>query len=221
MLRNVDLLVEEGGVFGLIGPNGAGKTTFFRTVATLLKPSRGTVKVFGRDVVAESDKVRKLISYLPEESGVYRHLSGYDFLRMVKNLYGVDSRSFEKGVAVSGLGEAVKRKMGEYSKGMRRRILLAACLMANPRLAILDEPTAGLDVEHAVYVRKIIKEYASTGTSFLVSSHNMLEVDYLCDNVALINRGQIVEQGKPKQLLTKYGVENLEELFVKKIGETR
>ncbi|MCS7137136.1 MAG: ABC transporter ATP-binding protein [Candidatus Caldarchaeum sp.] len=219
-LIDVDLVVEEGGVFGLIGPNGAGKTTLFRILATLLRPTRGEVRIFGKDLVKQSSEIRKLISYLPEEAGVYRHLKGIEYLTMVQDLYGLD-KAVEKGAEISGLGEALNARMGEYSKGMRRRILLAGCLMVGPKLAILDEPTAGLDVEHSVYVRNIIKEYASQGTTFLVSSHNMLEVDYLCDSIALINKGRIVETGRPKQLVKEHGVENLEELFVKLVGERR
>ncbi|MEM4280844.1 MAG: ABC transporter ATP-binding protein [Candidatus Caldarchaeum sp.] len=215
-LRGVDLNVEEGLVFGLIGPNGAGKTTLFRILATILKPSMGEARIFGKDVVKQSAEVRRMISYLPEDAGVYRHLTGSAFLKMMTRLYSVGS--VEEGVDVAGLGEALEERMGAYSKGMRRRILLASCLMVKPRLAILDEPTAGLDVEHAVYVRKIIKQYAAKGTTFLVSSHNMLEVSYLCDTVALIHNGKILLEGKPSQLTASHGVENLEELFVKKLG---
>ncbi len=215
-LQGVDLRVEEGEVFGVIGPNGAGKTTLFRILATILKPSRGEAKLFNHDVVKEQRAVRKLISYLPEDAGVYKHMTGLDYLKMIKQLYR--RGSVEKGVEISGIGEAIKEKMGGYSKGMKRRILLAGSLMINPRLAILDEPTAGLDVEHAVYVRKIIKQHSAEGVTFLVSSHNMLEVNYICDSVAIIHKGKIIEQGKPSQLLVNYGVENLEELFVKRLG---
>ncbi|MEM1939965.1 MAG: ABC transporter ATP-binding protein [Candidatus Caldarchaeum sp.] len=219
VLRGVSLAVEEGGVYGLIGPNGAGKTTMFRILATLLRPSRGTAKVFGKDVVREASDVRRMIAYLPEEAGVYKNLTGRGFLKMVSRVYGLGSSALEQGVTISGLGEDVDRRMGEYSKGMRRRILLAGCLMVKPRLAILDEPTAGLDVEHSVYVRKIISQYAEQGTTFIVSSHNMLEVDYLCDRIALIHRGSIIAEGKPRELTASHNVQNLEELFVKKMGE--
>ncbi len=212
------MVVEEGGVFGLIGPNGAGKTTTFRILATLLHPSRGTAKVFGKDVVKEASEVRKMITYLPEEAGVYKNLTGRSFLKMVGRVYGLGSSAVEQGVEISGLGDAVDRRMGEYSKGMKRRILLASCLMVEPRLAILDEPTAGLDVEHSVYVRKIIRQYTERGTTFIVSSHNMLEVDYLCDRIALIHRGQVIAEGKPRELTASNHVQNLEELFVKKVG---
>lgn len=219
VLAGIDLRVHEGEVFGLIGPNGAGKTTCFRIVATVLKPSRGEVRVFGHDVVADPMSVRKIISYLPEEAGVYRNLTGLDFLNLTSKLYGgVDNERIREGMELSGLGDRMRDRLGTYSKGMRRRLLLARSLMIHPRLAILDEPTVGLDVEHAVYVRNIIKEYARKGTTFLISSHNMLEVEYLCTRVAFIDRGRIIEEGEPWKLLDEYGVENLEELFVKVRG---
>ncbi|MEM3124175.1 MAG: ABC transporter ATP-binding protein, partial [Nitrososphaerota archaeon] len=163
--------------------------------------------------------VRNIISYLPEEAGVYRNLTGLDFLKLTVRLYGgVDGERVMTGVDLSGLGEKIRERMGTYSKGMRRRILLARSLMVNPRLAILDEPTSGLDVEHAVYVRNVIKEYAGRGTTFLISSHNMLEVEYLCTRVAFMDRGRIIEVGEPQGLIQRYGVENLEELFLKVRG---
>jgi ABC-2 type transport system ATP-binding protein len=216
-LKGVHLTVEEGVVFGIIGPNGAGKTTLFRILATILKPSRGAVKIFGHDIIKEAGVVRDLISYLPEDAGVYKHLTGHDYLRMVASLYG--RGSVERGKEVSGLGDRLKERAGTYSKGMKRRLLLAGCLMTSPKLAILDEPTAGLDVEHAVYVRKLIREYAAKGTTVLVSSHNMLEVNYLCDEIAILHNGILLERGTPRGLLSKYSVSNLEELFMKKVSE--
>ncbi len=215
-LSGVHLAVEEGAVFGVIGPNGAGKTTLFRILATILRPSRGVVKVFGHDVVREAGVVRDLISYLPEDAGVYKHLTGHDYLKMVASLYG--RGSVVKGIEISGLGDRLRERAGTYSKGMKRRLLLAGCFMTSPKLAILDEPTAGLDVEHAVFVRNLIREYAAKGTTILVSSHNMLEVNYLCDEVVILHNGILLEKGTPRELLAKYGVPNLEELFVKKLS---
>jgi ABC-2 type transport system ATP-binding protein len=136
---------------------------------------------------------------------------------MVASLYG--RGSVERGMEVSGLEDRLKERAGTYSKGMKRRLLLAGCLMTSPKLAILDEPTAGLDVEHAVYVRKLIREYAAKGTTVLVSSHNMLEVNYLCDEIAILHNGILLERGTPRGLLSKYSVSNLEELFMKKVSE--
>ncbi len=120
---------------------------------------------------------------------------------------------------ISGLGERLKDKAKTYSKGMKRRLLLARALMTKPKLAILDEPASGLDVLSAYHIRKIIKQYVKqNGVTVLLSSHNMLEVEYLCDRVALVNKGKIVLEGQPTQLKAKYGVQNLEEVFAQVVG---
>jgi ABC-2 type transport system ATP-binding protein len=219
----LNLKVNDGEIFGIIGPNGAGKTTTLRIIATLLKPTSGNVKVFGYDVVSEPESVRKLISYLPEESGAYNNLSGLEYLKFMASFYAKNREEIEsfvqEGAKISGLGERLNDKIKTYSKGMKRRLLVARTLMTKPRLAILDEPTSGLDVFYAHYVRDVIREYASKyGVTVLLSSHNMLEVQYLCGKVALINSGRIVEEGTPEELFRKYQSNNLEEVFIKVSG---
>ncbi len=221
-LKGVSFRVGVGEVFGLIGPNGAGKTTCFRIIATILRPSRGGARIFGLDVVKDAQAVRRLISYLPEEAGVYRGLSGVEYIRFLARVYNRDEgEALREAEEVSGLGEALRARMGSYSLGMRRRILLAGTLIARPRLAILDEPTAGLDVMHAVYVRGVIRKYSRQGMTFLISSHNMLEVEYLCDRIAFIDGGVIIAEGEPKSLMERAGAENLEELFLSLRGGGR
>ena len=219
----LNLKVNDGEIFGIIGPNGAGKTTTLRIIATLLKPTSGNVKVFGYDAVSEPESVRKLISYLPEESGAYNNLSGLEYLKFMASFYAKNREEIEsfvqEGAKISGLGERLNDKIKTYSKGMKRRLLVARTLMTKPRLAILDEPTSGLDVFYAHYVRDVIREYASKyGVTVLLSSHNMLEVQYLCGKVALINSGRIVEEGTPEELFRKYQSNNLEEVFIKVSG---
>ena len=219
-LDGLSFSVKQGDVFGLIGPNGAGKTTALRIVSTLLLPTSGTVKVFERDVVRDAADVRKIISYLPEEAGAYRYLSGWEYLEFMARFHTSDKAEARKMVMeaaeISGLGERLKDKTKTYSKGMKRRLLVARALMPKPKLAILDEPTSGLDVLHSYHVREIIKSYVKRhGVTVLVSSHNMLEVEYLCDKVALINRGRLVAEGAPQELKEKYGCTNLEEVFAK------
>jgi len=212
--------VVEGEIFGLLGPNGAGKTTTLRIIATLLKPSGGEVRVFGKDVVRDRAEVRRLISYLPEEAGAYKYLRGYEYLKFMAKIYGAGNEAVEEGVKLSGLGEALNRYVSTYSRGMKRRLQVARALMVKPRLAILDEPTSGLDVAHAVYLRKAIRDYVRRyGITVILSSHNMLEVEDLCDRVALINRGRIAAQGTPKELMGMYNARNLEEVFVEVVGD--
>ncbi|MCD6410204.1 MAG: ABC transporter ATP-binding protein [Candidatus Verstraetearchaeota archaeon] len=222
-LKGVNLRVAPGEVYGLIGPNGAGKTTTLRIVATLLIPTSGKVEVFGYDVVSQASEVRRIISYLPEEAGAYRRLTGLEYLRFMASFYAKDGeeleRMVEEGARISGLGGKLKEKISNYSKGMKQRLLVARALMCHPRLAILDEPTGGLDVVHAHHIRRIIKEYASAhGTTVLLSSHNMLEVEYLCDRVGIIDNGVVLVEGTSEELKERYDAENLEEVFVKVAG---
>jgi len=222
-LDGLSFQVEEGEIYGLIGPNGAGKTTALRIVSTLILPTSGTVKVLGRDIVTEASEVRKLISYLPEEAGAYKNLSGYEYLQFMGKFNSNDKTDLkamvEDAATISGLGERLRDRTKTYSKGMKRRLLVARALMNKPKLAVLDEPTSGLDVLHSYHVRGIIKQYVEKqGVTVLLSSHNMLEVEHLCDRVALINKGQIVAEGTPAELKSKYKATNLEEVFAEVAG---
>jgi len=222
-LDGLNFRVEEGRIYGLIGPNGAGKTTALRIISTLILPTVGSATVFGHDVVRESSEVRRLISYLPEEAGAYKNLSGYEYLQFMGKFNSDDKRDLkamvEDAAVISGLGERLRDRVKTYSKGMKRRLLVARALMNKPKLAVLDEPTSGLDVLHAYHVRGIIKQYMEKhGVTVLLSSHNMLEVEYLCDQVALINKGKIVAEGAPAQLKSKYKASNLEQVFAEVAG---
>lgn len=222
-LAGLNLKIGEGEIFGLIGPNGAGKTTALRIISTLLLPTSGQAKVFGLDVVKEAADVRKIITYLPEEAGAYRNLSGMEYLEFMAK-FSVQNKAMVKkmideAIQISGLGERLKDKVKTYSKGMKRRLLVARALMTKPRLAILDEPASGLDVLHAYHVRETIKRFVREhNLTVLLSSHNMLEVEHLCDRVALLNKGQIVAEGRPQELKEKFGSANLEEVFAKVVG---
>jgi ABC-2 type transport system ATP-binding protein len=222
-LDGLSFQIRKGEIYGLIGPNGAGKTTALRIASTLLLPTSGTVKVFGHDVIDEASEVRRLITYLPEEAGAYKNLSGYEYLEFMTKFTAENKEDVEETVEVaakiSGLEERLKDKVKTYSKGMKRRLLVARALMTKPKLSVLDEPTSGLDVLHSVHVRGIIKQYVEKqGVTVLLSSHNMLEVEHLCDRVALMNKGKIVAEGSPAELKTKYDSANLEEAFAKVVG---
>jgi ABC-2 type transport system ATP-binding protein len=214
-LSGVDLTVERGEIFGLVGPNGAGKSTTLRIVSTLLSGDAGTVRVFGADVDSDPNAVRESLRYLPEEAGAYENLTGRQYLRFIANFYtSQPGPVVEAGVEMSALGDRIGDKTSEYSKGMTRKLLLGAALMTEPDVAILDEPTSGLDVRNARQVRDTIKSYPGEDRSVVLSSHNMLEVEYLCDRVALLNEGRIVGVGSPAELIETYGTENLEDAFL-------
>ncbi len=221
-LKGISFTVNPGEIFGLIGPNGAGKSTTLRIISTLLKPTGGYARIYGVDVVEEPLKVKEMIAYLPEESGAYKNLKGIEFLRFIARLNAEGSEVEEMldyARRLSGLGERLNDKVSTYSKGMLRRLLIAATLMRRPKLAILDEPTSGLDVLNASRVRTAIRRYAEdTGAAVLLSSHNMLEVEYLCERVAIIHQGLIVAEGEPAALKEEFSARNLEEVFLKAVG---
>lgn len=216
-VKGISFTIEKGEIFGLIGPNGAGKTTALRIVSTLLTITQGTVTILGYDVKKQPDEIRKLISYLPEDAGAYKNLSGRSYLQFIANFFDPNQTTemVAKGIEIADLGERINDRVDTYSKGMMRRLLVGRALMTNPKLAILDEPTSGLDVINAQEIRRLIKTTAQQGTTVLLSSHNMLEVEYLCERIALIDNGKIVEEGKPKTLMQKYKANNIEEVFTK------
>ena len=220
VLHNVSFTIEEGEIFGLIGPNGAGKTTTLRILATLLLPTKGRVEIFGLNVIKNPDRVRRIISYLAEDSGAYRNLSGREYLKFLAKIF-YDNReeaqkAIDEAIAISGLENRIDDKVKTYSKGMKRRLQVARVFMIKPKLAILDEPTTGLDVIHSQEIRKAIRAYSKErGVTVILSSHNMFEVEFLCDRIALIDRGRILEMGAPHEIKKKYNALNLEEAFVK------
>jgi ABC-2 type transport system ATP-binding protein len=216
-LKGISFEVQEGEIFALIGPNGAGKTTTLRVVSTLLTASDGKVSFLGYDLKKHPEKFREKISYLPEEAGAYRNLKGRDYLKFMANFYSRSPEETEEFLktadGIADLGNRLNEKVGTYSKGMVRKLLLARALMTKPALAILDEPTSGLDVINSLEVREIIKKYARAGISVLLSSHNMLEIEFLSDRVALIDQGRILDTGTSQQLKEKYQAPNLEVVF--------
>lgn len=221
---HISFTVRTGEIFGLIGPNGAGKTTTLRALSTLLKITSGSATIFGIDVAKKPEEIRKIISYLPEDAGAYKNLTGKEYLEFISSFFGnreIAKNMVKKGISIAKLKDRINDKVETYSKGMMRRLLVARALMIEPQLAILDEPTSGLDVINAQEVRGLIQNFAQSKekeTAVLLSSHNMLEVEFLCDRIALINDGQIFETGSPNALKKKYKAKNIEEVFMRVIG---
>ncbi len=216
-VKGISFDVNSGDIYGLIGPNGAGKTTILRVMSTLLTITSGSVKIMDIKLNEKPNEIRKLISYLPEDAGAYKNLTGRKYLTFIANFFNPNNTQemIQKGIEIADLDDRIDDKVDTYSKGMKRRLLVGRALMTDPKLAILDEPTAGLDVLNAQEIRKIIKNTAKQGTTVLLSSHNMLEVEYLCDKIALIAEGKIVEEGKPIALMKKYNANNIEEVFTR------
>jgi ABC-2 type transport system ATP-binding protein len=214
-VKGISFSIERGEIFGLIGPNGAGKTTTLRVISTLLKITSGSIKIMDYDLQKEPDEVRKIISYLPEDAGAYKNLTGRRYLEFIANFFQKNNpqQMISRGIEIANLGERIDDKVDTYSKGMMRKLLVGRAIMTEPKLAILDEPTSGLDVNNAQEIRKLVKSTARAGTTILLSSHNMLEVEFMCDKIALIANGIIVEEGTPSNLMQKYNAKNIEEVF--------
>ncbi len=216
-LHGISFHANRNEIFALIGPNGAGKTTALRIIATILRPDKGDVFIEGKSVRKDAPYIRQIISYLPEEAGAYKNLTGRSYLEFMASLFTSDTSVKSGYIAtaseIADLGSRLKDKLSTYSKGMTRKLLLARSIMTKPKLAILDEPTSGLDVINALEIRQAIKKLAGMGMTVLVSSHNMLEIEYLSDRVAIINKGRILSTGTPEELKRKYDSQNLEEVF--------
>lgn len=216
-LDGLDLVVPKGTVLGLLGPNGAGKTTAVRILTTLLDPDGGSAQVAGVDVVAEPDKVRARIGLSGQYAAVDEHLTGYENLDMVGRLYHLGkqrSRSRARELLeLFELSEAGDRPAKTYSGGMRRRLDLAAALVADPEVLFLDEPTTGLDPRSRVGMWETIRALAQGGTTLLLTTQYMEEADRLADDIVVIDRGQKIAQGTADQLKTQIGGERVEFVF--------
>ena len=222
-VREVSFQIQEGEIYSLMGMNGAGKTTILRMLATLLRPDGGDAIISGNSIVQNPEKVRACISYLPDEAGAYRSMTGENYLKFIAGLYfkeeATQKECVQLGKEICGLGEALSQKINTYSRGMTRKLVLARTVMIKPKLAILDEPTSGLDVLNSLDIRKTIKKCAKEyGTAFLLSSHHMQEIATTADKGAIMKDGIILAEGTPQGLLEQYQAETLEEAFEKAVN---
>ncbi|MDE5791992.1 MAG: ABC transporter ATP-binding protein, partial [Oscillospiraceae bacterium] len=221
-VKDVSFQIQEGEIFGLMGMNGAGKTTILRMLATLLKPDSGDAFIAGNSIVKNPEKVRACISYLPDEAGAYKTMTGKNYLAFIAGLYFKNEQEQKNCIAlgeeICGLGDALAQKINTYSRGMTRKLVLARTVMTKPKLAILDEPTSGLDVLNSLDIRKTIRKCAETyGTAFLLSSHHMQEISTTANRCAIMKDGIFLAEGSPQELLAKYQAESLEEAFEKAV----
>src|SRR5262245_50478169 len=216
-LRGVDLVVEAGSVFGLLGPNGAGKTTAVRILTTLLPPDGGTARVAGHDVVREGRRLRARIGLAGQYAAVDENLTGFENLEMVGRLYHLGRRySRERArelLETFDLAEAGERLARTYSGGMRRRLDLAAALVAKPPVLFLDEPTTGLDIRSRIALWDAIEALVSEGTTVLLTTQYLDEADRLADRIAVIDHGVVIAEGTSTELKARVGGERLEVLL--------
>lgn len=222
-VRDITFTAYEGEVFGLLGPNGAGKTTTLRMLSTVIQPTQGTAVVNGYDIRTQKDQVRSNLGILVESAGLYSHSTTREHLRYIGNLHGLNGNGLEK--QIDYLIEALEmrdfadRRAKGFSRGMVRKVVLGMALIHNPPTVILDEPTQGLDVVSTRAVREIILRFKAEGRCVVLSTHHMDEVERLCDRIAVVHRGQVLESGTPADLRAKYETTDLESAFVKIVGK--
>ncbi len=206
-VRDVSLVVQPGEVLALLGPNGAGKTTTVRMLTSILKPTAGTARVAGADVVTQPERVRASVGVLTENHGLYLRMRGREYLDFYGDLYGIPpAQRHKRAVWLAerfGIADALDRRLGEYSKGMRQKLALVRSMMHDPPVLLLDEPTSAMDPYSARLVRDAIHDLRGDGRAVILCTHNLPEAEELADRIAIIRQGEIIARGTTAELKTR------------------
>jgi ABC-2 type transport system ATP-binding protein len=199
-VAGIDLSVEQGEIFGLVGPNGAGKTTTLRILATLLLPSAGTAEIAGMSVTRNPDDVRRVLGFMPDSFGVYDDMKVWEYLDFFARCYGMGAADRRRMIGdlleLVDLGSKRDDYVQTLSRGMQQRLCLAHALVHDPQVLLLDEPASGLDPRARVELRELLRELRTLGKTILISSHILPELEELCTSVAIVDRGQVLAQGR-------------------------
>ena len=218
------LEIPAGQIVGLLGPNGAGKTTTLKMLTGMIQPSSGTATICGHDLGREPIEVKKSIGFVPESGAVFESLTGLEYLEMVAALYRIPlpaaRERIQQFIAFFDLSfETLTEKfLGAYSKGMRRKVVITAALLHNPSVVFFDEPLDGLDANAAVGFKTLIQTLAQEGKTIIYSSHILDVVERVCDRVLIMDRGKLLVDGKPDELVAAHGSGTLENLFTQLTG---
>ena len=218
-LAGLDLQVRRGEIIGLLGPNGAGKSTLVKVLTTLIAPTAGVAKVAGFDVVRSPMEVRKRIGYVPENGTVFEALTGDEFLKMVIDLKGLDSKDayaqIEELAETFEIAPALKDQLNKYSKGMRRKALIVAAFVGNPDVLILDEPADGLDPHACARFKRMLRDLAAQGTTIVLCSHDLDLVEKTCDQICVLAGGVLVAVGTISNVVREAREQTLEDAFLR------
>jgi ABC-2 type transport system ATP-binding protein len=223
-VSNVTLEIPEGAVFGLLGPNGAGKSTTVMMLCGLMRPDAGSISILGLNMLEDGPEVRKKIGVAPQEIALFPSLTAYENLFYFGRMYGLDAAfiraQIKKYLGVFGLMEKAKKPVHTFSGGMKKRLNLIAALLHHPKLVILDEPTAGVDVQSRNMILDFLMDLKAQGTTIIYSSHVLEEAERICSHLGIIDEGKLMITGTRSEVMEAHpDCENLEQLFLKLTGK--
>jgi len=215
----LDLIIEEQEIFGLLGPNGAGKTTLISMLSSLIKPTSGSFSINGLNYQENKKELKTLIGIVPQEYALYPSLTAYENLSYFGSTYGIKGNSLREKIyshlETLGLFDFANKKISTFSGGMKRRINLIASILHEPKVLFLDEPTVGVDVQSKNVIIDHLKKLNKAGTTMIYTSHHLNEAEDFCTRVAIIDNGNLICKGKPKDLIAEQeDARNLEEVFL-------
>ncbi|MBP3039851.1 ABC transporter ATP-binding protein [Bacillaceae bacterium Marseille-Q3522] len=224
-VKNLNLSVKEGELFGFLGPNGAGKTTTIKMMTGLLEPTAGSVSVCGTDIWASPIEAKRKIAYVPDQPNLYPKLTGREYLKFIASIFQISSSEFEehaeKWLQLFQLSERADELIEGYSHGMKQKIALCGALIHNPDVIFLDEPTVGLDPKSARTLKNLLRSICDNGTTVFITTHILEIAEQLCDRVAIILEGQVIAQGTMEELRRQGGKDeaSLEDIFLQLTGD--
>ena len=223
-VKDLNLKVEEGEIYGLLGPNGAGKTTLISMLTSLLKPTSGSFTINGLNFKENKNQLKQLIGIVPQEYALYPTLTAFENLAYFGSMYGIKGETLKKSIdehlEIMGLSKFAHKKTATFSGGMKRRVNLIAGILHKPKVLFLDEPTVGVDVQSKNVIIDHLKLLNKQGTTIVYTSHHLNEAEFFCTHVAIIDRGVIIVKGIPSELIkTQNDANNLEDVFLVKTGK--
>ena len=213
----VSFLIPAGQICGYLGPNGAGKTTTVKMLTGMIKPDEGTISIAGLDIGENDIDVKRRIGYVPESGALYQSLTPHEYLQFVGRLYGMEDGPISKKISefcdFFQIGDSIHRRMNEFSKGMRQKVVISSAMLHNPQVIFLDEPLNGLDANTALLLKKLIKNLAEDVKTIFYCSHILDVVENLCDRVIIIDKGKLVADGSVEELKEMTSRSSLEAVF--------
>ncbi len=219
---NIDLEVYGGEIYGFLGPNGAGKTTTLKMLTGILEPTFGSAEILGMNVYEEPIKVKSVIGVVPDEPNIYENLTGREFLEFIASVFAL--KKTEVALRTNELLNAfdvnfLDKFIGDYSHGMKQKLMLISVLMRKPRVLFLDEPTVGLDAKSAKILKMLLRKYADEGAAVFMTTHVLEIAEKMCDRIGIIDKGKLIAEGTLEELRQKAKKESLEDIFLSLTGE--